>query len=122
MPRPAQHSRWSDLPIDKPMELLERKRIIGEQMMISQVRLFKGCNVPMHSHANEQFACIVSGALKFTLGDPGSPERGEVVVRAGEVIHLPSMLPHAAEAIEDTLVLDLFSPPSERTGIDRRSH
>jgi quercetin dioxygenase-like cupin family protein len=120
MPTRATHYKWADQPVDKPMNLLERKRIIGEQMMISHVTLRKGFSVPSHSHMNEQFACIVSGKLKFTLGDPGSPERNEIVVGAGEVLHLPSMLPHAAEAVEDTVVLDLFSPPSERTGIDQR--
>ena len=112
---------WNDLSVDKPMPLLERKRIIGEEMMISQVILRKGCHVPTHAHENEQFACIVSGALKFGLGAEGSPQRKEVVVSAGEVLHLPSMVPHSADALEDTLVLDLFSPPSERTGIDRDS-
>ena len=110
---------WDELPIDTPMPLLERKRIIGEKMMISQIMLRKGCHVPTHAHENEQFACIVSGALKFGLGSEGSPGSREVVVSAGEVLHLPSMVLHSAEALEDTLVLDIFSPPSERTGIDR---
>lgn len=114
----ARTFRWADLASDTPMPMLERKRIIGEKMMISQVMLRKGCHVPTHAHENEQFACIVSGALKFVLGAEGSPQRREVIVRAGEVIHLPSMLPHSADAIEDTLVLDLFSPPSATTGID----
>jgi quercetin dioxygenase-like cupin family protein len=116
---PAARYRWADLKTDRPMQLLERRRIIGEQAMLSQVRLEKGCYVPTHAHANEQFACILSGRLKFGLGPEGSAERREVVVAAGEVLHLPSNVPHSAEALEDTLVLDVFSPPSEKTGIDR---
>jgi quercetin dioxygenase-like cupin family protein len=120
MPAPdATRFRWHDLPSDKPMPLLERKRFIGEKMMISQVMLRQGCHVPTHAHENEQFACIVSGALKFGVGEASSPTRKEVVVSAGEVIHLPSMVPHSADALEDTIVLDIFSPPSEFTGIDR---
>lgn len=115
----AKHHRWTELPADRPMELLERRRIIGQQAMLSRVMLQKGCLVPTHAHANEQFACILSGALKFGIGAEGSPERREVVVRAGEVMVLPSNVPHSAEALEDTLVLDVFSPPSEKTGIDR---
>jgi quercetin dioxygenase-like cupin family protein len=115
----ARQYRWSDLPQDAPMELLSRKRIIGEQMMISQVQLKKGCFVPTHSHANEQFACIMSGELRFGIGEEGTPERYEVRVKAGGVLHLPSNVPHSAEALEDTLVIDLFSPPSATTGIDR---
>ncbi len=102
------------------MPKLARKRIIGTQMMLSQVRLDRGCFVPTHAHENEQFAVIVSGALKFGIGAEGSPDRYEIIVRGGEVLHLPSNVPHSAEALEDTVVLDCFSPPSEKTGIDRR--
>ncbi len=110
--------RWSALASDRPMALLERRRVIGEEAMISQVRLEKGCVVPTHAHENEQFACIISGALKFGIGAEGSKARREVVVRAGEVLHLPANVPHSAEAVEETVVLDVFSPPSEKTGID----
>ena len=115
----ARHYRWNELPVDAPMELLSRKRIIGEQMMISQVQLRKGCYVPTHSHANEQFACIMSGELRFGIGEEDSPDRYEVCVKSGGVLHLPSNVPHSAEALEDTLVIDLFSPPRATTGIDR---
>ena len=106
------------------MPQLERRRVIGEQAMISHVTLHKGCMVPTHAHTNEQFCCVLSGRLRFGLGAEGSPERREVTVSAGEVLHLPSNLPHSAEALEETVVLDVFSPPSERTGIDqpRRAH
>jgi quercetin dioxygenase-like cupin family protein len=110
---------WDDLACDKPMPLLERRRIIGEQAMLSQVFLNKGCHVPTHSHANEQFACILSGELRFGIGAEGSTDRYEVTVKAGDVLHLPSNVPHSADAVVDTLVLDVFSPPSEKTGIDR---
>jgi quercetin dioxygenase-like cupin family protein len=111
--------RWTDLPRDRPMERLARRRIIGSNLMISEVLLERGCLVPMHAHENEQFACIMRGRLRFTIGAwEGQPQR-EVVVAAGEVMHLPSNVPHAAEALEETLVLDLFSPPSATTGIDR---
>jgi quercetin dioxygenase-like cupin family protein len=106
------------------MALLERRRLIGAQAMISHVTLFKGCFVPSHAHANEQFCCVLSGRLRFGLGAEGAPDRREVTVGAGEVLHLPSNLPHSAEALEDTVVLDIFSPPSQTTGIDRprRAH
>ena len=101
------------------MQLLSRRRIIGERMMISQVFLKKGCFVTTHAHANEQFACVMSGELRFGIGAEGAADRYEVNVKAGEVIHLPSNVPHSAEAVSDTEVLDLFSPPSQKTGIDQ---
>lgn len=111
------HFRWQDLPTDVPMPMLTRQRVMGEQMMISRVHLQRNCFVPRHSHANEQMAFVASGCLKFTIG-PDTASR-EVLVAAGEVLHLPAHLPHAAEALEDTVVYDVFSPPSQATGIDR---
>lgn len=112
-------SRWDDLESDEPMALLSRKRVIGEKAMISRVVLKKGCLVPRHAHEDEQFACIIAGALEFTIGDGSQPR--VITARSGEVMHLPSNIPHAAKAHEDTVVLDIFSPPSETTGIDRQS-
>lgn len=97
------------------MSLLERRRVMGDKAMISHITLHKGCDVPVHSHENEQFTSVLSGRLEFTLGD----ERRRVTVRAGEVLHLPSNLPHGAYAPEETTALDIFAPPSAMTGIDR---
>lgn len=117
----AKHHRWSDLPTDAPMALLTRQRIIGDKAMISRVVLMRGCVVPPHAHENEQFACTISGKLRFMIGAEGSKDRREIIAAAGEVLHLPANVPHSAEALEDTVVLDIFSPPSATTGIDRRA-
>jgi quercetin dioxygenase-like cupin family protein len=111
--------RWHDLPRDCPLEKLDRRRIIGQRMMLSEVFLHQGCHVPTHAHENEQFAMIVSGQLRFGIGAEGSAERYEIVVSGGEVLHLPSNVPHSADALVDSLVIDIFSPPSEKTGVDR---
>jgi quercetin dioxygenase-like cupin family protein len=114
----ATFHRWSDLPMDTPMPLLERQRVIGDKMMISRVFLKRGCVVPVHHHDNEQISCIVSGTLRFHIQDGENGAIRTQDVGAGEVLMLPSMVPHGAEAIEDCVVLDLFSPPSQTTGID----
>ena len=74
--------------------------------------------MPTHAHEKEQIAVVLSGKVRFGIGREGSEEYEEVVVQEGEVLHLPSMVPHSAEALEESLVLDVFSPPSETTGID----
>ncbi|MFN3242312.1 MAG: DinB family protein [Planctomycetota bacterium] len=113
-PAAAVSARWQELPHDAPIERLERHRVVGREAMISHITLHEGCDVPVHAHANEQFACVLSGKVAFTLAD------GEQrVLGAGEVLHLPSFAPHGARAIETAVVLDVFSPPSESTGIDR---
>jgi quercetin dioxygenase-like cupin family protein len=118
--QPAQKYRWDELDVDAPLALLERRRVMGRQAMISHVTLKKGCFVPSHAHANEQFTCILHGRLRFILNEGTNRPREEVVVNAGEVLHLPSNVAHSAEALEETVVLDVFSPPSATTGIDRK--
>jgi len=101
---------WDQIPREVVTPMLDRKLITGERMMLAQVFLKKGCIVAKHSHENEQLTYIVEGALKFHLGED---QKEEVIVRAGEVLFLPSNLPHQAEALEDTLDVDIFSPPRQ---------
>ena len=104
----ATHYRWDDVPKEDVNDDLSRRLITGDRLMIAHVYLDKGCVVPQHSHENEQLTYILEGTLRFWLGEDGS----EVVdVAAGEVLHIPSHLPHKAEALEDTLDVDIFCPP-----------
>ena len=75
--------------------------------------------MPTHSHENEQFAYVVRGKIRFGIGAESGSEHEEMVLEGGEVLYLASNVPHSAVALEETLVLDIFSPPSETTGIDR---
>ncbi|HMH87866.1 MAG TPA: cupin domain-containing protein [Steroidobacteraceae bacterium] len=106
----AKHVRWNDLPAEKLKGGLTRKLITSDRMMIAHVHFNKGDDVPRHSHENEQITYILEGALLFKLGADG--ER-EVIVRAGEVLVIPSYLPHSAVALEDTLDVDVFNPPRQ---------
>jgi quercetin dioxygenase-like cupin family protein len=110
--------RWNDVTKEQLNPLLTRQFITGEQAMVSQLELKKGCAVPAHAHHNEQITMIVSGTLKFTLGEGGATE--ELIVRAGEVLVIPSNLRHGAVAIEDTVDIDIFAPPRQDwiTGTD----
>ncbi len=121
MKHSAQRFAWNELEADSPMPLLSRRRIIGKQAMLSHVFLKKGCFVPSHAHENEQFACVLSGRLRFVIGEENAPSPEVLTIGGGETLYLPSQVRHSAEALEDTVVLDVFSPPSEKTGIDLRS-
>jgi quercetin dioxygenase-like cupin family protein len=102
--------RWEQMPKEKVSAMLERRLITGERMMLAHVYLKKGCIVPRHQHENEQLTYILEGALKFWIGED---EKEEKIIRAGEVLHIPSNVWHKAEAIEDTLDVDVFSPPRQ---------
>jgi quercetin dioxygenase-like cupin family protein len=106
----AKHYRWEALPAEELKGGLSRRLITGDRMMIAHVYLKKDAVVPRHSHENEQITYILEGALHFRLGENG--ER-EVIVRAGEVLVIPSYLPHSAVALEDTLDVDVFNPPRQ---------
>ena len=106
----VRHFRWEEMPKERVTDQLSRRLVTGERVMLAHVYLEKGCIVPRHSHENEQITYILEGALRFWIGED---ESEEVVVRAGEVLHIPSNLPHKAEALEDTLDVDVFSPPRQ---------
>ena len=104
------HYRWNDMPKEALSASLDRRLITGDRMMLAHVYLKQGCIVPKHSHENEQITYILEGALRFWIGED---ESETVLVRAGEVLHIPSHVPHRVEALEDTLDVDIFSPPRQ---------
>ena len=99
-----EHFRWDDVPLEAMSDVISRKIISGEKAMVAQVFIKKDAVVPAHQHESEQITYILEGALKFEL------DGKEVVVRKGEVLHIPSNVVHRAVALEDTLDLDIFSP------------
>ena len=102
--------RWDDLPLEPVTDVIDRKLVTGDRMMMAQVFIKKDAVVPKHSHDNEQLTYILEGALHFWIGEDGSEE---VTVNAGEVLHIPSNVPHKAKALVDTLDVDVFSPPRQ---------
>jgi quercetin dioxygenase-like cupin family protein len=100
-----QHIRLKDMPVEHLNPLIDRQFVAGEKSMLARIILRMGSIVPLHSHENEQITYILEGALKFIVHDE------EIVVRAGEVLVIPSHVPHSAEALEDTVDLDVFCPP-----------
>jgi quercetin dioxygenase-like cupin family protein len=104
---PSRHVPWDSVEHEVLNPLFTRRMIVGDKIMLARVLLAKGCVVPEHSHHNEQITYIMGGALKFWI------DGREVIVRAGEVLTIPPHMPHQAEAIEDTVDLDVFTPPRE---------
>jgi quercetin dioxygenase-like cupin family protein len=108
--RPKKHvdlkyTPWHTIPLEDLNPLLQRQFVVGQDIMVARVLLKKGCVVPEHSHQNEQLTYIIEGALRFQIAGR------EIVVSAGEVLCIPSHMPHAAEALVDTVDLDVFTPP-----------
>ena len=108
--RTVTHYNWEQMPKEEVAPLLSRRLITGDNMMIAHVYLKKGMIVPRHQHENEQITYILDGELKFWIGE----DESEVIhVKSGEVLTIPSMVWHKAEAIVDTLDVDVFNPPRQ---------
>jgi quercetin dioxygenase-like cupin family protein len=99
-----EHFNWDSVPLEVLSDVISRKVISGEKAMIAQIFFKKGGVVPEHHHESEQVTYVLEGSLKFEL------EGREVVVHKGEVLRIPSYVPHRVVALEDTLDLDIFSP------------
>jgi quercetin dioxygenase-like cupin family protein len=100
----AQLHRWDEIALEKITEMFSQKIVAGTHQMLAQTYLKQGALVPMHAHDSEQMTYVLQGALRVLVGGE------EVIVREGEVLHIPSGVPHQAEALEDTFELDAFSP------------
>jgi quercetin dioxygenase-like cupin family protein len=101
---PVRLHRWDEIALEKVTEMISRKVVTGEREMIGQIYLKRGAVVPMHSHESEQLTYVLQGAMRFLIAGE------EITVREGEVLQIPSWVPHQAEALEDTFQLDIFSP------------
>jgi quercetin dioxygenase-like cupin family protein len=106
-PAPSKHIAWKNVEREHLNPLIDREMVVGGKIMLARVLMKKGAHVPRHQHHNEQVTYILEGALKFAI------DGKEIVVRAGEVLCIPSNMPHEAWALEDTVDLDVFDPPRE---------
>ena len=105
---------WSAVEREQLNPLFARQVIYADSMTVARVFLKKGCLVPMHSHVNEQLSVMEQGEMQFIVD--GKP----VLVKAGQTLRIPSNVPHSAEALVDSVSLDVFSGIREdwRSGSD----
>src|SRR5580658_898936 len=99
--------QWDRIEKEQLSPTFSRQVIHAETMTVARVYLRKGCSVPTHSHHNEQISIMEQGSLKFVI------DGREKLLMPGEILRIPPNVPHSAEAIEDSVGVDLFSPPRE---------
>ena len=103
----AKHIKWNDIEVEAMSSTIGRQLLVGTNLMVARVLLKKGARVPLHSHHNEQVTYILEGALHFYI------DNKELTVSAGEVLCIPPHIPHEAIALEDTVDVDIFTPPRQ---------
>ena len=79
----------------------------GKTMYQMMAELDAGSRMPEHRHAQEQLVHIVEGRMRLIVD--GTPHE----LSAGDSFYLAGNVPHGVETIENTRVLDTFSPPRE---------
>ncbi|HJP21145.1 MAG TPA: cupin domain-containing protein [Alphaproteobacteria bacterium] len=106
----AQHVHWEDREWEQMGPIMKRRFAWGERLMVAQIEMFAGGHVPQHRHDNEQITNVLEGRLEFRFGEDGSDVR---IVGTGDSVVIPSNLPHEVTVLEDTKVIELFSPPRQ---------
>ena len=101
---------WDEMPKEKVTDTIDRRLVTGERMMLAHVYLERGSVVPMHQHENEQISYVLEGTLRFWIE---SEDAKPIEATSGQVLTIPSNVHHKAEALEDTLTADVFSPPRQ---------
>ena len=99
--------RWNEVGKEQINPLLARQAIHGEVMTVARLEMSTGCVVPEHSHHNEQISMVEKGRVKFTVSGKA------VILSAGEMLHILPNQVHSAEALEDAVAVELFSPRRE---------
>ncbi|HLG14620.1 MAG TPA: cupin domain-containing protein [Blastocatellia bacterium] len=101
------HFKWDEIPIERVNDKFVRKLAWDGKVMIAWMECERGCRVPPHSHENEQLTFVISGSWRFEID-------GETIfVGPNEMLHIPSNVVHSAEAVEDLVAYDIFTPPRE---------
>lgn len=103
----AHNYDWQTVPREQVNDLFVRQLVTGEGIMLARLELKAGCTVPVHSHHNEQVSTVLSGRIKFFLGER------ELILGPGETLVIPRNVPHGAEVLEDFVGFDIFNPPRE---------
>ncbi|GAB6947737.1 hypothetical protein JCM16161A_18670 [Vulcanisaeta sp. JCM 16161] len=85
-------------------ELIYRRHMHGSRVTVAQFKLLRGSVVKPHSHAHEQVSIVVKGRLRFVVNND------TYIAEPGDVVHIPPNTVHSVEALEDSLVIDVYSP------------
>lgn len=99
--------QFEKMPFEQLNDKIKRRFVHGEKTMLAWLEMKKGAFVPEHQHENEQLSYIVKGKMRIVIGGK------EFIVSAGEVVYVPPNVPHHAEFLEDTIDVDIFSPPRQ---------
>ena len=98
---------WDQIPMETVNPMMQRQIITGELMTVAKIYFKDGFLVPMHSHHNEQITQVISGLLRFRIGEDGEQT---IDVGPGKTIVIPANVPHEALVVGDVVEMDMWAP------------
>lgn len=102
-----QSINWDAVELETVNPSMKRRIVTGDSMTVARIYLKDGFLVPMHSHVHEQITQVISGKMRFTFGE----DRSRVAEYGpGDVVVIPSNVPHEALSIGDVEEMDMWSP------------
>ena len=105
MPSFQNSQEWTE--VDPVPGVHRRVLSCGDAVMVVQFRIDDGADVPVHTHPHEQVGHVVSGRLRFRVGDD------EQELGPGDGYAIPGNVPHGCTAIGDAVAVDSFVPVRE---------
>ena len=85
--------------------VVRRTLASGDRATVVEVTMARGAKVPIHTHEHEQVGYVARGRVRFEIGGDTQD------VPEGDSYLVPSDVPHMATALEDSIAIDIFSPP-----------
>jgi quercetin dioxygenase-like cupin family protein len=101
---------WNNVASEEVNPSMKRKIVSGEKLMIARMNFKDGFLVPLHHHVHEQVTQVVSGKMRFWFG---ANKEQTMDLLPGDVIVIPSNLPHEALMIGDVEEIDTWAPPRQ---------
>ncbi len=97
----------ASLPVEHPSDTINRCHVHGKKGTLARFELKQGAIIAQHQHPYEQIVYILSGSVRLIVVGK------EYLVKSGEVLIIPSNIPHSLEALEDTIDIEFFAPPRQ---------
>ena len=102
--------KWEEVPTEEVTPSMHRKIITGEKLMVAKMKFKDGFLVPLHHHFHEQVTQVLTGTIRFWFGE----NKEQVMdLGPGDVVVIPSNLPHEALMIGEVEEIDTWSPPRQ---------
>jgi quercetin dioxygenase-like cupin family protein len=102
-----QSLNWEQVELETVNPHMQRRIVTGKRMTVARIYFKEGFLVPLHSHVHEQITQVISGRMRFAFGD----DRSEVVEYGpGDIVVIPSNLPHEALCLSDVEEMDMWTP------------